>query len=66
MIALPAQVNNKRDEAEEAPNTATDQHGGGRRTTQDVGVAGGSYDADQLAHGSLKKKPRILVDAEPS
>jgi len=58
MIALPAQVNNKSDEAEEAPNTATHQHGGVRRTTQDVGVAGGSKDADQLAHrlASPRKK----------
>src|SRR6059058_2182089 len=47
MIALPTAVSYQRDQAEQPPNTDTDQHGRVRRTTQAISVAERSQDADQ-------------------
>jgi hypothetical protein len=59
MIALPMQPSYQLDKAEQPPNTAADQHGRVRRTTQAISVAARSQDADQLAHGlaSVRKSP---------
>ena len=53
MIAVPAQIKNKRNEAQQPPNTSANQHSSVRRTTPDIGVAGGDQDADQLAHALI-------------
>ena len=53
MIDVPAQIKNKRDEAQQSPNTSANQHSSVRRTTPDIGVAGGDQDADQLAHALI-------------
>ena len=51
MIALPTQLSYERDQAQQPPNTATDQHSRLKRTTKDISADGRSQDADQLAHG---------------
>src|SRR6516164_7456810 len=53
MIAVPAQIKNERDEAEQPPNSSANQHSSIRRTTPDISVAGGNQDANQLAHALI-------------
>ena len=51
--AVPAQIKNERDEAQQPPNTSANQHSSVRRTTPDISVVGGNQDADQLAHALI-------------
>jgi hypothetical protein len=40
MIAVPAQIKNEHDEAQQPPNTSANQHSSVRRTTPDISVVG--------------------------
>ena len=53
MIAVPAQIKNEHDEAQQPSNTSANQHSSVRRTTPDISVVGGNQDADQLAHALI-------------
>jgi hypothetical protein len=51
MNALPTQPSYQRDQTEQPPNTAADQYGRVRRTTEAISAAGRDQDADWPAHG---------------
>ena len=53
MIDVPAQIKNKRDEAQQPPNTSANQQSSVRRSTPDISVVGGNQDANQLAYALI-------------
>jgi len=64
VIGLPAQIKNKRDEAQQPPNNSTSQQSKVGRTAHDISVAGGNQDAGQLAHALIIVNAAYAVSTE--